>query len=165
MRSKVFPEGGYILKGLRSTHGSLRKNGKLCTFGLMAFFLSSFFDFSAVDKIPVKKRKILSVAVARVQSVNLVAKLVKIRTHRGIFVELYDSTLSHFQPKLGKIDLPFKHNAYFSFQDRAHDLFVFDSNKDGTSDFLMAGLDTHLQGHLVSIVYDKNIDSFVLVSK
>ncbi len=132
---------------------------------LLLFLLSSILYFSSTMRKPLRqffappRRKILSVAVGPVMP-GINAKVLKVKTPNGIYLEIYGPVAKGVAPLIQKIKLPDDQDALFQFQGRATDLALEDLNNDGMFDIIAPTYDRSLMPHLNIYQYDKNTKVF-----
>ncbi len=139
-------------------------------FFFLLFIVSTIFYFSSSARSPLREvfapppRKILSVAVGAVVP-GVKAKVVKVQTPEGLFVEVYGPIKDGVPPLLQSIKLPDKQDALFQFQGRATDLALEDLNNDGLFEIIAPTYDASLVPHLNIYQYKKDAKLFAPYEK
>ena len=134
------------------------------------FIASTVLYFSAPARAPFRNffslppRKILSVAVGPVIP-GMKAKVLKVQTPDGLFLEVYAPVQSGLAPLIQKIKLPDKQDALFQFQGRATDLALEDLNNDGVFEIIAPTYDASLVPHLNIYQYNKAAKVFAPYEK
>ena len=149
-------------------------NSKWFRSGTIIFFLifiaSTVLYFSNPARMPFRSlfslpaRKILSVAVGPVIP-GMKAKVLKVQTPDGLFLEIYAPAQNGLAPLIQKIRLPDKQDALFQFQGRATDLALEDLHNDGIFEIIAPTYDASLVPHLNIYQYDKIAKAFAPYEK
>ena len=147
------------------------RNANITTASLLLLFLcSSILYFSPGIRRPLRRifalpaRKILSVAVGPIMP-GINAKVLKVKTPDGLFLEIYGPVKNGVAPLIQKIKLPDNQDALFQFQGRATDLALEDLNNDGIFDIIAPTYDSSLMPHLNIYQYNKNAKTFAPYEK
>lgn len=115
--------------------------------GLLCVFHPSLRNYirGALNK---EFRQILASASGPLLSEGGVAKVIKIRTSEGIFLEIYGRTPEGTRPLLARIQLPDRRDGYFSFGKVTSNLFIHDIDSDNIPEIVAPTFDESLMAHL-----------------
>lgn len=109
------------------------------------------------------KRKLLSTIDAFLKDGTKI-KVVKIKTKKGIFLEVYDSSNTHHQPLITRIQVPNKKDGFFFYQGQMTNLALEDLDGDLKVEILVPGFDENLVAHLNIYKFDPQTSSLTLVT-
>ena len=117
------------------------------------------------------EREVLAVARGPVVHTELKSKVVKLRTHEGIFIEVYGGPQLHHLSLMDRFLLPDKKDGYFHvqthlrFESRLHkeasNLALKDLNGDRVLEIIAPTFDNKLNARLNIYSYSKQAQSFV----
>ncbi|MBE8221618.1 MAG: hypothetical protein HAW60_02695 [Bdellovibrionales bacterium] len=105
-------------------------------------------------------RKVTSVLFSKIKK-NMPIKIVKIKTHEGLFLEVYSAQKTNAQSFLSRVKLKDPHDGYFQFATQSSNLALSDINDDGVLDIIAVSFDKNQKGHLN--IYNFNYDANKLV--
>ena len=87
-------------------------------------------------------------------------KVVKIKTDKGLFVEVYGPFEGSSGTLFSRIDLQDKRDGFFHFQGQATNLALDDIDGDGILEIIAPTFDQHLHGNLNVFTYNEKTQSF-----
>lgn len=93
-------------------------------------------------------RTILSSATGPYLPEFPISRVLKVRTHEGLFVEVYGQNEGEARPLIDRIRLPDRRDAFFSFSGRTSNLFLHDVSGDGVPEIIAPSFDDDLIAHL-----------------
>lgn len=93
-------------------------------------------------------RTILSSATGPYLPEFPISRVLKVRTHEGLFVEVYGQNDGDARPLVDRIRLPDRRDAFFSFAGRTSNLFLHDVSGDGVPEIIAPSFDDDLIAHL-----------------
>lgn len=108
-------------------------------------------------------RKLLSTVDAFLKDGTKI-KVVKIKTKKGIFLEIYNSSNTHHQPLMTRIKLPNKKDGFFFYQGQMTNLALEDLDGDFKVEILVPGFDENLVAHLNIYKFDPQTSSLTLIT-
>lgn len=109
------------------------------------------------------QRKLLSTVDAFLKDGTKI-KVVKLKTNKGIFLEVYDSSNSHHHPLLTRIQIPNKRDGFFFYQGQMTNLALEDLDGDFKVEILVPGFDENLVAHLNIYKFDPQTASLTLIT-
>ncbi len=137
----------------------------------LTFFILIFLTFTLLFLRPVRKiiysffhkphRDILSVVQGPLMGIGSKVQVVKIKTHKGLFLEFYDISKKTVQPVLDKIPLLHSYDGYLNFKNQPTNLFLLDIDKDGRIEVIAPSFDKKLVSYLNIFHYDFQKKKFV----
>lgn len=92
-------------------------------------------------------------------------KVVKIKTHNGLFLEIYNKSQSGHFPLMGSIPLPDHKDGFFLYQGEATNLALEDVDGDQQLDIIAPSYDNNLVARLNVYSYDQRSGEFVQIKK
>lgn len=117
------------------------------------------------------EREVLAVARGPVIHTELKSKIIKLRTHEGIFIEVYGGPQLHHLSLIDRFLLPDKKDGYFHvqthlrFESRLHkeasNLALKDLNGDHVLEIIAPTFDNQLNARLNIYSYNKKAQKFV----
>lgn len=93
------------------------------------------------------------------------AKIVKVKTHKGLFLEVYGPSENGHSPMKSKIPLNESRDAYVNYKDKATNLILDDVDGDNLLEIIAPFYDKALVAHLNVFKYDKNSGTFNKLTK
>lgn len=136
---------------------------------LMASFLAGMVALAALngnirqslrDRFHLPYRKVLSTATGDITGEGQLIKVVKIKTQKGLFIEIYSVDASHQGPLVNRFRLPDTRDGYFHFRGQATNLALDDLDGDRVLEILAPSFDEELVAHLNIYKYDAETKSF-----
>ena len=102
------------------------------------------------SKVHKQYRVVLSTASGQLIKNHPVMKVIKIRTHEGLFLEVYgqDTIESSIRQLIDRIQLPDKRDGFFYFKGASANLFLHDIDGDDQLEILAPSFDENLIAHL-----------------
>jgi hypothetical protein len=95
------------------------------------------------------RRTILSVASGDIFNNGTMAQVLKIRTEKGLFLEIYGPDLENGDRLLlAQVQLPDSRDGYFHFRGQAANLALQDVDGDGAVEIMAPTFDENLMAHL-----------------
>ena len=143
----------------------LKGNLKHLFFALgLALNLSIVFSSSARELfIGLKKKPYRNVTGVLDGDINKSTsiKIVKIKTHEGLFLEVYSKHNHLSTHLLSRVKLPYSQDGYYHFSKTPSKLALFDINNDGNKEIVSTSFDSSLNGHLSFYSYDTHSQSLI----
>lgn len=106
---------------------------------------------------PGDSREVLATINTQFLGESLPVKVVKIKTPDRLAIEIYESTEELSGRLIQRIDLPDKHDGYFTFNGEATNLAIDDIDGDNLAEIIAPSFDDNLVAHLN--IYRLQIDS------
>ncbi len=107
-----------------------------------------------------QERQVLAIATGSVLSPELQARIVKVRSAHGIFIEIYGSTTYTGYPIMGRILLPQSRDGYFHIHGQASNLALKDLNNDQVLEIIVPSFDNQLNPYLNVYSYNPKTNQF-----
>lgn len=109
-------------------------------------------------------RKILSSVQGDVFGSGVEAKVLKVETSQGLFLEIYDIG-NELEPSLfQRIQLQDKADAHFLFKGESSNLILDDVNHDGRIDILAPSFDKNFSAHLNVFTFNQDRGLFEILN-
>lgn len=105
-------------------------------------------------------RQILSTASGILEKGGPPIKVIKVKTHKGLFIEVYVSGPNQTKPLLDRFQLPDQRDGYFHFCGQATNLALEDIDGDTTLEILAPSFDEELVAHLNVYSYNSRTKKF-----
>ena len=112
---------------------------------------------------PAPYRKVLATASGDLLNVNTDFKVIKVRSHNGLFIEVYKGFRDNTRPRLSRIKLPDKRDGYFYFQGQATNLAIEDLDGDKKLEIIAPSFDENLRAHLNIFKYNETTHNYEIV--
>lgn len=109
-------------------------------------------------------RKVTSILVSEVNKKQPI-KIVKIQTHRGLFLEVYSAKPVNAKPLLSKIKLKDPYDGYFQFSTQSSNLVLSDINNDGKLQIVAVSFDKNQKGHLNIYNFNYKTNNLVFLGR
>lgn len=109
-------------------------------------------------------REVTSVLVSKVKKDQPI-KIVKIKTHEGLFLEVYSDKAVSIQPLLSRVKLKDPYDGYFQFATQSSNLALSDINGDEILDIVAVSFDKNQKGHLNIYNFDYDTNSLVFLGR
>lgn len=93
-------------------------------------------------------RKVLSTVVGDVFGIGWEAEIAKVKTEKGIAIEVYGRAEEGVRPLITRIQLPDRRDGFFHFRGEAANLALHDISDDGHVEILAPTFDDNLIAHL-----------------
>lgn len=93
-------------------------------------------------------RRVLSASSGPLLKDSQVAKVLKVKTQEGLFIEVYGRTPEGGRPLLDKVQLPDQRDGYFTLGGMTSNLFIDDLDEDNILEILAPSFDDNLNAHL-----------------
>ncbi len=104
---------------------------------------------------PAPYRKVLAVASGDLLNLGKTFKVIKVRSHEGLFIEIYEEFRNNTRPLLSRIKLPNNRDGYFHFQGEATNLALDDLDGDRVLEVMVPSFDNSLRAHLSIFKYNE----------
>tara|TARA_B100000749_G_scaffold122825_1_gene93970 strand:- start:225607 stop:226101 length:495 start_codon:yes stop_codon:yes gene_type:complete len=91
-------------------------------------------------------------------------KVVKIKTNKGLYIEVYDNTNSNISPLVDRIHLPDEKDGFIVFRGQATNLAVDDVDGDNIPDIIAPSFDNNLVAHMNVYSFNPSTGKFEKVS-
>lgn len=111
------------------------------------------------------QRKVLSTATGNIVLDKLTAKVVKVRTGDGIFIEVYAQKEDGNLSLISKLQIPDVHDGYFSINGESSNLIINDIDGDNIAEIIAPSFDKDLIAHLNIYKYDPDSNSFFFLEE
>jgi hypothetical protein len=108
-------------------------------------------------------RMVVSVAQSDFSRAGMMFKVLKVKTHEGLYLEVYgpaDSTRGGLQPLVASTKLNDVKDGFFTFNGQITNLVIDDIDNDGIQDVLTSSFDSNMVAHLN--VYHLDLESGTL---
>lgn len=105
-------------------------------------------------------REILATVEGDVLNDGQIARVIKFRDRRGIFVEVLRETKDGVTDVIDRIALPDRHDGLFNVQQRATRLAIADVDEDGKFELIAPSFDNQLVPHLNVFRYNPALARF-----
>lgn len=110
-------------------------------------------------------RIVLSTAMGDLMSNGTLTQVVKIKTAKGIQLEIYGTPKNGIMPLLQVLELPDQHrDAFFQLNDQSTNLALDDVNGDGRIDILAPAFDNDLVSHLNIFSFNSDLKKFEIAT-
>jgi hypothetical protein len=140
------------MKNKLNSTNILRALGFATMIGMLVIALNSDFRSSVRGALIPQYREVLAVAKADLDQSGNPEQILKVKTHNGIFLEVYGqakNSLSSFrQELLATVKLPDQKDGYFTFNGEVTNLAVDVIDKDRQPKILTTSFDNDLVAHL-----------------
>ncbi|MFK8137478.1 MAG: hypothetical protein AB8E15_03870 [Bdellovibrionales bacterium] len=113
--------------------------------------------------LDLNKRVVLGTITANIiGEADSIQKIIKVRDGNGIYIEVY--SMSDSEELLGKLAIPDAHDGYFNIQGESSNLMVNDIDGDSYPEIIAPSFDKNLVAHLNVFKFDRETNSFFLLS-
>ena len=109
-------------------------------------------------------REVLSIATGAIEA-GKTFKVIKIKTSKGLFIEVYGDSPNQIRPLLDRIKLPDNKDGYFMIKGQATNLALKDIDGDNSMEIIVPTYDSNLVAHLNVYKYDPFSRRFIQMSK
>ncbi len=111
--------------------------------------------------LPSQNRVILAVAKGYLLNNDFEQNVFKIKTEKGLSIEVYENSNTGIPKFLGKADLIGHQQGHFIYRGESTDLALEDIDKDGLLDILVPSFDENLNARLNVFTYDKATQALI----
>ena len=87
-------------------------------------------------------------------------KVIKIRSHEGLFIEIYEDFKNNTRPIFARIQLPDRKDGYVHIQGQATNLALDDLDGDGVLEVIAPSFDNSFKAHLNVFKYNETTHSY-----
>lgn len=113
-----------------------------------------------VEHMSENPRIVLSTADGDVIGHGELAKVVKVQTPQGLYIEIYQTSNNSLE-LIDRIEIENSKDGYFMFNGEASNLILEDVDRDSVVEILAPSYDSNLMAHLNIFSYDKIKNKFV----
>ena len=109
---------------------------------------------------PTPYRRVLATVSGDLLNSSKDFKVIKIKSHEGLFIEIYEEFQNNTRPIFARIKLPDKRDGYFHFQGQATNLALDDLDGDQFLEVIAPSFDDNFQAHLNVFRYNQATHSY-----
>lgn len=112
---------------------------------------------------PPPYRKVLATVSGDLLNSNKDFKVIKIRSHEGLFIEIYEEFKNNTRPLFARIKLIDTRDGYFHFQGQATNLALDDIDGDRILEVIAPSFDDNFKAHLNIFKYNEITNGYELL--
>lgn len=159
------------MMGLKSLIGDLKKIEPLSFslgLGMMCLSLSLAFHsglkYEIRNGLALNERVVLSTVTGNITQDGILSKVIKVRSENKIFIEVYQLG-ANGQELISKLPIPHSHDGYFHLRGESSNLILNDVDGDSIPEIVAPSFDHNMVAHLNVYKYDRESNSFYLMTK
>ena len=103
-------------------------------------------------------RRVVSIVSGPILKDFKMAKVIKVLTHEGMFLEVYGQIQNGVSPLIQKIQLPDNRDGFFTIGDRTSNLFIHDIDEDNLFEIIAPSFDENLIAHLNIFIWNWDLN-------